>query len=232
MSLSIIYQIQKLPKQNVVYFRYNRHQSLFFFMKTTTFTFLLLILSSFLFYSCNQLNKQRNEADQRDSIPGYAMNDLANNPMATDLHEKLMVSFSEDWMERESDPDLYPEYYGGSFIDNNGIFVITVTGDRERYNRQLITKLGTDNFNVETVQYSYKQMMQVMDRIDAFLVDTTIPENHPVMANFAGAYPDVMENRVKVLLKIVNKEITDAFKKDISNSPIIVFEQGEIPELY
>jgi hypothetical protein len=201
-------------------------------MKTTTFTLLLLTLSSFLFYSCNQLNKQRDEGNQQDSIPGNAMNDLANNPTAMDLHEKLMISFSEDWMERESDPDLYPEYYGGSFIDNNGIFVITVTGDRERYNRQLITTLGTDNFNVETVQYSYKQMMQVMDRIDAFLVDATIPENHPVMVNFAGAYPDVMENRVKVLLTIVNKEITDAFKKDISNSPMIVFEQGEIPELY
>ncbi|MCE5206471.1 MAG: hypothetical protein LLF80_10265 [Porphyromonadaceae bacterium] len=143
-----------------------------------------------------------------------------------------MNSFSDDWMERESDPNLYPNFYGGSFIDNSGIFVIAVTGDRNRYKEELIARLGTNNFKVETVQYSYKQMMQVMDKIDAFLVDATIPESHPVVTHFAGAYPDVMVNRVKVNLTVVSKEITDAFKKDISDSPIIVFEQGEIPELF
>jgi hypothetical protein len=135
-------------------------------------------------------------------------------------------------VERESDPDLYPDYYGGSFIDNNGTFVIAVTGDREQNIQRLIAILGTDDFNVETVQYSYKQMMQVMDRIDAFLINTSIPDNHPVMAHFAGAYPDVMDNRVKVILTVVGKEITDAFKRDISNSPLIVFEQGEMPEMF
>lgn len=168
----------------------------------------------------------------QDSISDNSTKELANNPAAMDLHEKLMNSFSDDWMERESDPDLYPEFYGGSFIDNDGIFVIAIKGDRDRYYKELISRLGTDNFKVETVQYSYKQMMQVMDKIDAFLVDTTIPESHPVLSHFAGAYPDVMENRVKVNLTVVSKEITDAFKQDISNSPLIVFAQGEIPELF
>ncbi len=75
-------------------------------------------------------------------------------------------------------------------------------------------------------------MMQVMDRIDAFLVDSSLAEEHPVMAHFAGAYPDVMENRVKVILTEVNSEITGSFKRDISGSPMILFEKGEIPQLY
>ncbi len=221
------------PKQIAVYFRYTRHQSLFILaMKTIFLSFLLLTLGVHFFSSCNQYNKQGNEANQRGSVSGDTIQDLANNPAAMDLHERLMNSFSDDWMERESDPDLYPDFYGGSFIDNNGIFVIAITGDRKRYNEELAARLGTNNFNVEAVQYSYKQMMQVMDKIDAFLVDTTIPENHPVVTHFAGAYPDVMENRVKVILTVVSKEITDTFKKDISDSPIIVFEQGEIPELF
>ena len=48
------------------------------------------------------------------------------------------------------------------------------------------------------------------------------------MTHFAGAYPDVMENRVKVLFTEVNQEVID-LSEEISNSPIFVFEQGEIP---
>lgn len=200
-------------------------------MKATTF-FLLISMSWIFFNSCNQSGRQRSEASSSDSVAGSVTANSEDNPSAMDLHEKLMISFSEDWMERESDPNLYPDFYGGSFIDNNGTFVITVTGNREQHIKQLIDILGTDNFNVESVKYSYKQMMQEMDRIDAFLIDTTIPENHPVMTHFAGAYPDVMENSVKVILTVVNKEITDAFRNDISNSPLVVFEQGELPGLF
>lgn len=201
-------------------------------MRTTYFAFLLFILFVCFSSSCNPQRKQQGNTNSQDSLSGKTMNGAENNLAAMDLHDKLMNSFSEDWMERESDPDLYPNFYGGSFIDNDGIFVIAVKGDSNRHKEELAARLGTDNFKVETVQYSYKQMMQVMDKIDAFLVDTTIPESHPVLTHFAGAYPDVMENRVKVNLTVVSKEITDAFRKDISDSPIIVFEQGEIPELF
>ena len=201
-------------------------------MKITNITFFLISLSWFLLISCNQQGKQRNMTIQSASATDSVQNNAAHKLSATDLHERLMLSFDEDWMERETDPDLYPDYYGGSFIDNSGTFVIAVTGAPEQYSKQLSALLGTDNFHVERVQYSYKQMMQVMDRIDAFLVDPSIPENHPVMSHFAGAYPDVMENRVKVMLTEVNQELINTFKKDISNSPMVVFEQGEIPELF
>jgi hypothetical protein len=41
-----------------------------------------------------------------------------------------------------------------------------------------------------------------------------------------------MDNRVKVLLTEINNDIINSFKRDVTNSPLIVFEQGEIPELY
>ena len=201
-------------------------------MKKTNITFFLISLSSLLFISCNQQGNQRNTTNQSGPAADSVLNNKVDNLSATDLHELLMLSFDEDWMERESDPDLYPDYYGGSFIDHSGTFVVAVTGAPEQYRKQLIAVLGTDNFRVERVQYSYKQMMQVMDRIDAFLVDPAIPDNHPVMSHFAGAYPDVMVNKVKVMLTEVNQEVINAFMKDISNSPMVVFEHGEMPELF
>jgi hypothetical protein len=74
-------------------------------------------------------------------------------------------------------------------------------------------------------------MMQVMDSIDAFLTNSAIPEDHPLITCFAGAYPDVMENRVKVLLTKVDDATIRLFQKDVIHSPLILFEQGELPEL-
>lgn len=194
-----------------------------YIMKKIALLFIFFLLSLFFVISCNQKAKQDNYASQSD---------FSESITAIDLHKQLMLSFGDDWMERESDSDLYPDFYGGSFIDYSGTFVIAISGEPEQYIDHLTTVLGTDNFHVEKVQYSYKQLMQVMDLVDAFLVNPAIPETHPVMTHFAGAYPDVMENRVKVLFTEVNQEVIDLFQKEISNSPIFVFEQGEIPDLF
>ena len=80
-----------------------------------------------------------------------------------------MLSFGDDWMERIG-PRSISRLLWGSFIDYSGTFVIAISGERE-YIDHLTTVLGTDNFHVEKVQYSYKQLMQVMDLVDAFLVN-------------------------------------------------------------
>ncbi len=196
--------------------------------------FIYFLSISLLLIGLNACNHQKDNNLNQNS-EGYSE---ASNPTtvqkidATLLHDKLMSSFSDDWIERESDPDLYPEYYGGSYVDNNGNFVIAVTGNADRNREALKEILNTENFRIETVSYSYRQMMKVMDKIDNFLVSSNIPDNHPMLEKFAGAYPDVMDNRVKVLLTEINNDIINSFKRDVTNSPLIVFEQGEIPELY
>lgn len=198
-------------------------------MKSTNYIFLLLIIV--ILASCNQ-QKSNNTNTNIDSNSSEVNSIKQNNQFALELHDKLMNHFSRDWMERESDPDLYPNYYGGSFIDNNGVFVITVTQNTENVKELLKEALETDNFKLESVRYSYKEMLRVMDSIDEFLVDSSISSDHIVLVHFAGAYPDVMENRVKVLLTEVNQNIISAFKRDVTNSQLVIFEQGEIPELY
>ena len=193
----------------------------------------MLIISLFLFsVACNEQKKKNTESPVTETAAANQSEITADkNERAMVYHEKLMEFFGADWMERESDPDLYPEYYGGSFIDNSGTFVIAVTVNPEGNRQKLGVILGGDDFKVETVQYSYRQMMQVMDKIDAFLSDVSIPQDHPVMLHFAGAYPDVMDNRVKVILTEMNQSVINAFKKDISASPMLLFEKGELPAL-
>ena len=198
-------------------------------LKSTNYIILSLFIVSLL--SCNQ-QKSNNTNNTVDNDTSEVNSIQQNNLIALELHDKLMSHFSEDWIERESDPDLYPNYYGGSFIDNNGFFVISVTSNTANVKELLEEALETDNFNIETVRYSYKEMLRVMDSIDEFLVDSSVPQDHIVLSHFAGAYPDVMENRVKVLLTEVNQNIINSFKRDVSNSQLIIFEQGDIPDLF
>ena len=198
-------------------------------MKKTN-TFLIFISFLFIVFSvaCRQQSKKNEE--NRTSPSAVDNPNGAQHPSGEELFDRLLASFGDEWMEREADPNLYPEYYGGSFINNNGIFVVAVTGNKEEHKKSLEAILGTDHFNVESVQYSYRQMMRVMDNIDAFLMNNTIPEDHPLMSSFAGAYPDVMENRVKVLLTKVDNTTIQLFQRDVVNSPLIKYEQGELPE--
>ena len=198
-------------------------------LKYTNFIFLSLIIV--ILTSCNQ-QKNNNNNSNTESNTSEVNSLKQNNQVALQLHDKLMNHFSIDWMERESDPDLYPDYYGGSFIDNNGIFVIAVTQNTDNVKELLKEALETDNFKIESVRYSYKEMLRVMDSIDEFLVNSSIPDDHIVLAHFAGAYPDVMENRVKVLLTEVNQNIIKSFKRDVTNSQLVIFEHGEIPDLF
>ena len=198
-------------------------------LKYTNFIFLSLIIV--ILTSCNQ-QKNNNNNSNTESNTSEVNSLKQNNQVALQLHDKLMNHFSIDWMEREAHPDLYPDYYGGSFIDNNGIFVIAVTQNTENVKELLKEALETDNFKIESVRYSYKEMLRVMDSIDEFLVNSSIPDDHIVLAHFAGAYPDVMENRVKVLLTEMNQNIINSFKRDVTNSQLVIFEHGEIPDLF
>lgn len=198
-------------------------------MKKTNISLIFISFLAFFFATaCNPQHKKN--GGQSASQSATENRDTQKTPSPEELFDRLLSSFGDDWMERESDPNLYPEYYGGAFINNNGVFVVTVTGNPAEHKRHLSEVLGTDNFQVETVHYSYRQMMRVMDSLDAFLMNSTIPEDHPLMTRFAGAYLDVMENRVKVLLTKVDDATIRLFRKDVINSPLIVFEQGELPE--
>lgn len=196
--------------------------------KTYTSIISISLLTILLAISCNQPNRQSKENSSSLSTTGNV--NVPQGQSGEELFDRLLASFGDDWIEREADPNLYPEYYGGAFISNDGTFVVAVTSNPEEHKKQLKEVLGTDNFRVETVQYSYRQMMRVMDSIDAFLMNSAIAEDHPLLTRFAGAYPDVMDNRVIVLLTQVDNATIQIFQKDVVNSPLIKFEKGDLPD--
>ena len=196
-------------------------------MKRNILSVFIAIVILSMSFACNQqAKKTENNTTSRTKTTTQISEEKSIN-----LHDKLMSSFNPNWENEESSPTDYPDYYGGSFIDNNGKFVVCVVGNPTQHHSKISAILETDDFLTETCTYSYREMMQVMDKIDAFLSDPTIPSNHPFLTHFAGAGADVFENRVVVQLTEMNNAAIQAFKKDVSNSSAVMFKKGEIPVL-
>lgn len=182
---------------------------------------LLLSLSS-----CGKQSKAKESSQPQTDI---TQTDNVNE--STLLFEKLMDSFSSNWRDEEPASDAYPEYFGGVFIDNDNILVVAVVGDEAKHRKELATILESDNFKTELCTYSYSEMMEIMNEIDEFLSNPSIPEGHPVIQNFGGAMADVFENRVVVNLLEVNDEVISAFKKDVSDSDAVSFVEGTLMDI-
>ncbi len=142
------------------------------------------------------------------------------------LHDVLMDSFSKNWEVVEPAPDLYPDYFGGVFISNAGELVVMVLEDSEEVRADISKRIKSEDFVTEVCEYSYREMMEVMNRIDQFLSDKNVSGSHPVIMNFAGSIADILENRVVVHLLDVGPDVLAAFVRDVSDSDCIMFEVG------
>lgn len=194
-------------------------------MKQSILTTLILVAVLTTGPACNRQKKESGSSVQQPPDTTIA----TTEQVSKNLHDKLMSSFNPNWEVEEPAPTDYPAYYGGSFINNNGKFVVCVIGNPAQHRPEIASILGTDDFLTESCTYSYREMMQIMDRIDQFLSNSSIPANHPFLTCFAGASADVFENRVVVRLTEMNDAAIQSFKRDVSNSPAVKFEKGEVP---
>ncbi|MGI6074112.1 MAG: hypothetical protein ACOYEA_05690 [Fermentimonas sp.] len=195
--------------------------------------YLSVVFSVLLLCACNKSSNKNSSDDGNTTGQQTSQTQTQAQTISSDqLHDILMESFSPDWIEREADPQIYPAYYGGSYTDSNGTFVVAVTSDAQQNEKRLAEILGTTDFKVQTVKYSYRDMMVVMEKIDQFLQNNSETDDSLPMQYFAGAYPDIPNNRVVVKLTSINDNVVNSFKRDVVNSPLVHFQkQADIPQL-
>lgn len=186
-------------------------------------TVLILVV---LFTSCKQKNKQQIAASHHDiELTSHS------EAQAMAMYIKLMSSFNPNWEIEEPAAEDYPTYFGGAFIGDDNQLVVCIAGDTTQYRNTIAEIVESDRFRLEVCTYSYRDMMLVMDKIDEFLSNPDVPHEHPFINNFTGALADVFTNSVVIRLETLNDTIINAFKEDITDSPIVQFEEGEMPEM-
>ncbi|MDD2243065.1 MAG: hypothetical protein PHY69_04085 [Dysgonamonadaceae bacterium] len=145
-----------------------------------------------------------------------------NAEIADSLNEMLLNFFDKDQR-----IEFFPDYYGGSYIDDKGNLVVLVTKDSDINKSDIAQIIKNENFTVLTVNYSYKKISSVMDSIDAFISNYSIPNNHIVLQYFTGAYIDVMQNCVVMQFSILMPELIYSFKKNVTDSSVVKFRKNE-----
>lgn len=118
----------------------------------------------------------------------------------------------------------YPSYYGGAYINDKGNLIVLVTAPIDDC-RDTIEKISQkENFIVKHCQYSYKELLEVKEKIQKIHNDN-LESN--IFKNITAYGVSDSENLIFVEMEVLSKEHIQLFKEKISNFPMIAFRHGE-----
>lgn len=154
-----------------------------------------------------------------------------NQEIANEAFTNIINSFGPI-EERVLKASEYAKGYGGSYVNDEGRLVVliliaqdfekTVANTRER------AQSVQDAILLETCTYSYSQLIEAMEAIDAYKLGSSAKSD--LGLNIQGAGPYNRINQVIVELKEVTQASVDAFKKEVCDLPCIQFvTAGEPP---
>lgn len=118
-----------------------------------------------------------------------------------------------------SDSIKYPDYYGGSYIEDGQLIVYIVKGNNEK-TPQLLN--SDPIFVVKECDYSYNELLKATNEISEFMVSEKNTEN-PIREKLSLCSLNETFNRVEVYVSDLSPSFISEFKKQVSNSPAIKF---------
>ncbi|MCL2187157.1 MAG: S1 family peptidase [Defluviitaleaceae bacterium] len=199
-------------------------------MKKKLYLFYLLFITMLIVNTTLYVNANNNFDE---------FNDITFSMLAHEINEKFVSEFGHEFVQNHNravenamllrhsfiqnrqGQVMYPDYFGGMYIDESGNLVILILNMYER------------SMNVETFNYSLSEIIIMpasfsyneLNALWRFLGTQTIE-------NASSWHVDTISNRVIVRLDYYNEENIDIFINNIIDSPMIVFEQFINKEYY
>jgi len=146
-------------------------------------------------------------------IENYGYEFIENYNLALEIVTELYELFPTNRM----GDTIYPTYFGGKYINDEGDLVILQIKDATSNESTTLDYFEDAVFKL--ADFSYTELVAVMDFLDWKI---TCAES-----NASTWYLDVINNRVVVQLTNYGADEIAIFQDMILDSPIIVFEQGE-----
>ena len=172
---------------------------------------------------------QSNEMIREMFIAQYGLERFLNHERAVHNLDRILDSFPMDRMGNV----LFPSYYGGSYIDDNGNLnmlvvenfnIAVLRANFDLYVMGLETILEMENTEygliVKPAEFSFNDLRATMFYIFDFLQEN--PE-YEVSRNTTSFFLDVPKNRIVVNLVEFNYEQISRFRNEILDTPMIVF---------
>lgn len=180
----------------------------------------LLCLFGFGMVSCSNDFPIESKLSVKESV---ITSDLEVNRMVSNIQN----SFSQGSTRGvESGELIYPENFGGMYINDKGELVVLVSEEvTEAVKASYALRAGSDKFNIESCEYSYNELNKVKSELDKFFLDEN---NWKLMdeLEWYSLWISDSENRVIVSMDCKQDKI-EKFKSLVSNSSLIKFEQSK-----
>lgn len=190
-------------------------------MKNLLFKCCTLVISMLIIVSCSDDfdtpidNRNVDGEDNSSSI------EFVDQNSAIKSFKNLMLSF-ESQKTKSVNTD-YPDYYGGSYIDENANLVVYVTNEALKTKSSLPIS-SEENIIIESCEYSFNELHAIKKAIGDFRVANT---NNSISDNIVFVSIRDIDNRIKVGLLDNSINQIEEFKKTVIDSPAITFEKVE-----
>lgn len=163
-----------------------------------------------------------NDSGKRTQKEFLSEGRLKNEAGALEIATNLNKTFKSSL--KSTDSQLaYPDYFGGATITDEGRLLILVKGDTVKAKEDLISRSKSNDFIIKSCEYSFKELSDLNRQLGDVFEDEQTREELTWVA--VGISPS--SNRVFVRLEDFSAQKIAAFKAKVSDSDIIVFEQGE-----
>ena len=113
---------------------------------------------------------------------------------------------------------IYPEDFGGMYIDENGNLILMVVGLQEE---GTISRFSDDGITKEA-NFSFNEILELHSYISYLFMNHY---TNPIIANIATSGVDVINNNITIALFDYTEEQINLFERYITDSPIVVFKE-------
>lgn len=163
------------------------------------------------------------EESLKDTFGDNYKTKVTNNTNATKKSENIELKFRI----ANSQEILYPDNYGGTYINENDELVIQLVRNEKninslKYNSSSGEISLDDSVIKEYVEHSYNDLNDINDLITKYFLKNGVKNT-----NFVANYVDVFSNKVIVELKNISLEEQEKFKNEVIDSDLIEFKLGE-----
>jgi len=136
----------------------------------------------------------------------------------------IIAVFYESLPTNRAGRTLYPDNFGGLYINENGELVVLLVEDYQGIAASVATYTFTDaNANIRTVDFSYNELREAFDFLDYFIPNAG---DNLAAANVNGITFDVKSNLLLVSLVIYNDHKVSMFTEMVIDAPFIVFHES------
>lgn len=160
-----------------------------------------------------------NENFNEDCIPTQ---EKVDESKSLEIFNDLNNTFI-NYVRTTEDNTIYPQYYGGAYINENGVLTIQVTNKSENNIKDLQQRANTTAFNIQECKYSLTELKTLKDELSVKFKDKNLKKD----LGWVSTGIVLKDNKVEVRLSNCSNINIEKFKNTISNSPMIQFKEME-----